>query len=152
MNKLVFTAVATTFFAFSTAYAQLPIKSDTGAVANDIVTSSMQVSALDECYSAIGDQPRTALRLCLDRKVIQAKLQMKMAYRKMESDTRSINSSSTAKVLASLRSSQRAFEGFKSAECQWKFDSAMGGSGSGDFRRSCEVDMLRWRTQQLADK
>jgi len=169
MNKLIFTAVATVFFAINTAYAQLPIKSDKselGATPHDVlntapkpslanaatvVASESQVGALNECYSAMGNQPRTALRLCLDRKAQEAKLQMKTAYKKLEADTRRIDSSSTAKALSSLHASQRAFEGFKSAQCQWKFDSAMGGSGSGDFRNSCEIDMMRLRTLQLAN-
>lgn len=75
---------------------------------------------------------------------------MKLAFDKLKASTSKVDSSSTAKALAALNLSQKAFEAFKTAQCQWKFDSAMGGSGSGDFKQSCEIDMIRWRTQQLS--
>jgi uncharacterized protein YecT (DUF1311 family) len=167
MSKLVSMVVVATSFAIGTAYAQIPAKPDVNAITNgavDIaaisavtaaktaVTSNARAGALNECYSAIGDQPRTALQSCLVRKIREAESQMNIAFKKLEIKTKEIDSSTTAKALTSLRASQNAFERFKNAQCQWEGDSVMGGSGSGDFLNSCKVDLMRWRTKQLADE
>ena len=166
MSKRISAVVITTVFAIGLANAQVPAKPDMSAMTNgavDIattsatvaakatVTSNAPVGALNECYSAIGDQPRTALQSCLEGKRREAKLQMNSAYKKLEADTKEIDSSATVKALTSLRNSQKAFESFKVAQCRWVGDSVMGGSGAGDLLNSCEVDLMRWRTKQLAN-
>ncbi|MNY74389.1 hypothetical protein D3C86_2134090 [compost metagenome] len=76
---------------------------------------------------------------------------MHIAYKKLEAKTKEIDSSATAKALTSLLASQKAFETFKDAQCQWEGDSMMGGSGSGDVLNACKVDLIRWRTKKLSD-
>ncbi|WP_433739840.1 UmoC family flagellar biogenesis regulator [Pseudomonas putida] len=165
MRVLVSSIVVATSFSMGTAFAQAPVKSDMnpiidGAVniaatatttINNPVNSDAQAEALDECFDAIGDKPRTALQPCLALKTREATSQMNIAYKKLEAITKEIDSSATAKALASLLASQNAFEKFKDAQCQWQGDSLMGGSGSGDISSSCNVDLIRWRTKQLSD-
>jgi len=135
--------VAATSLAIGTAFAQAPAKTE--------VTSDAPVGALNECYDTLGDQPRTALQPCLERKTSEALAQMHIAYKKLEAGTKEVDSSSTPKALASLLASQQAFEAFKDAQCQWTGDAMMGGSGSGDVVSACKVDLIRWRTTQLSD-
>jgi uncharacterized protein YecT (DUF1311 family) len=164
MRKLISVVVVATSFVIGTAFAQVPAKPDVNPITNDAVNTAStptttaaktavtsDAGALNECYSTIGDQPRTALQSCLERKTREVTSQMNIAYKKLEAETKEIDSSATAKALASLLASQRAFEKFKDAQCQWEADSAMGGTGAGDFLRSCEVDLIRWRTKQLSD-
>ncbi|KJJ99855.1 MULTISPECIES: lysozyme inhibitor LprI family protein [Pseudomonas] len=135
MRKIISVVIVATAFAMGTATAQ----------------ESAESGALNECYESTGDQPRTALQPCLERKAVEATSQMTTAYNTLEAQTKEIDSSATAKALASLRASQEAFEKFKDAQCQWQADAAMGGSGAGDFLSACNVDLIRWRTKQLAD-
>ncbi|MFQ6571953.1 UmoC family flagellar biogenesis regulator [Pseudomonas sp. UM16] len=135
MKKIISVVVVATLFAMGTATAQEPAAS----------------GALNECYESTGDQPRTALQPCLERKADEATSQMTTAYNKLQAQTKEIDSSATAQALASLRASQEAFEAFKDAQCQWQADAAMGGSGAGDFSSACKVDLIRWRAQQLSD-
>ena len=165
MRKLISVVVVATSFSIGTAFAQVPAKPDVNPITNAAVNMAStptttatktavtsDAGALNECYDSIGnDQPRTALQACLERKTREVTSQMNMAYKKLEAETKEIDSSATAKALASLLASQRAFEKFKDAQCQWEADSAMGGTGAGDFLRSCEVDLIRWRTKQLSD-
>lgn len=166
MKKLVSVAVVVSSFAVGTACAQMPAKPDmddvtngalnvptisAGTAAKIAVTSGAQAGSLNECYSAIGNQPRTALQPCLEDKHGKAMSQMNVAYKKLEAKTKKIDSSATAKALTSLNASQKAFDGFKDAECRWKGDAVMGGSGAGDILISCEVDLMRWRAKQLAE-
>jgi uncharacterized protein YecT (DUF1311 family) len=166
MKKLVSVIVIASSFAVGTACAQIPVKSDTSEVVNGAanmatisagtaakiaVTSGAQAGSLNECYSAIGDQPQTALQSCLKDKRSKAMSRMNVAYQKLVARTKKIDSSATAKALTSLNASQKAFDGFKDAECQWKGDAVMGGSGAGDILISCEVDLMRWRAKQLAE-
>lgn len=143
MNKLISVVVVATSFAVGTAFAQVPAKPD--------VAGDEQAGALNECYKIVGVQPRTALQPCLERLTREATSQMNIAYKKMEADTKAIDSSATAKALTSLLASQKAFEKFKDAQCQWEGDASMGGTGYGDFINSCTVDLIRWRTKQLSD-
>ena len=161
MRKLISVVVVATSFAIGTANAQVPANPDVNAITNgavnmaatSIITAAndAQTGALNECYNTIGDQPRTALQPCLERKTREVTSQMNIAYKKLEARTKEIDSSATAKALASLLASQKAFEKFKDAQCQWESDSAMGGSGAGDFLSACKVDLMRFRTQQLSD-
>jgi uncharacterized protein YecT (DUF1311 family) len=143
MKKNISMIIAATSLAIGTAFAQVPAKTE--------VTNDAPVGALNECYGTLGDQPRTALQSCLERKTSEASAQMHIAYKKLEAETKEIDSSSTPKALASLLASQQAFEAFKAAQCQWAGDAAMGGSGAGDFVSACNVDLIRWRTKQLSD-
>jgi uncharacterized protein YecT (DUF1311 family) len=166
MKKLISVVAVATSFAIGTAFAQAPAKPDvspitsgalntavtpTTTAAKIAVTSDAHAGALNECYNTIGDQPRTALQPCLEGKTREVTSQMNIAYKKLEAQTKEIDSSATAKALASLLASQQAFEKFKDAQCQWEGDSVMGGSGSGDILSSCKVDLIRWRTKQLSD-
>jgi len=166
MRKLISVVVVATTFAIGTAFAQVPAKPDVSPITNGAVnmastpttiaaktavTSDTQAGALNECYNTIGDQPRTALQPCLERKTREVTSQMNIAYKKLEAKTKEIDSSATAKALASLLASQKAFEKFKEAQCQWEGDSVMGGSGAGDILSSCKVDLMRFRTKQLSD-
>lgn len=166
MRKIIFGVVVATSFGIGTAFAQIPARADVNAITNGAVnmaatptttaakiaaTSDTQAGALNECYNAIGDQPRTALQPCLERKAREVTSQMNIAYKKLETKTKEINSSAAAKALISLLASQQSFEKFKDAQCQWEGDSVMGGSGSGDILSSCKVDLMRWRTKQLSD-
>ena len=167
MRKLIsFVAVATSF-SIGTAFAQAPAKPDVSPITSGAlntavtptttsaekiaVTSDAHAGALNDCYNTIGDQPRTALQSCLENKTREVTSQMNIAYKKLEAQTKEIDSSATAKALTSLLASQKAFEKFKDAQCQWEGDSVMGGSGSGDILSSCKVDLIRWRTKQLSD-
>jgi len=147
MNKIICTLVMTTSLAVATAYAQAPAPSHVTAVA----TGGAQPGALTECYSAIGDQLRTALQACLQQKLGEANLQMTSAYEKVMTSTKQADSIATPRALGSLRKAQKTFENFRVAQCQWKGDSAMGGSGAGDFTSACKVDLTRWRATQLAN-
>ena len=164
MRKIISVVVVATSFATGAAFAQVPAKPDVNPVTNGAVNMAStpttttaktavtsDAGALNECYSTLGDQPRTALQSCLERKTREVTSQMKIAYKKLEAQTKEIDSSATPKALASLLASQRTFEKFKDAQCQWEADSAMGGTGAGDFLRSCEVDLMRFRTKQLSD-
>lgn len=166
MKKIISVIVVASSIAVGTACAQMPAKPDVkdvtngavntatisaGTAAKIAVTSGAQAGSLNECYSAIGDRPRTALQPCLEDKRSKAISQMNIAYKKLEAKTKKIDSSATAKALTSLNESQKAFDGFKDAQCQWKGDAVMGGSGAGDILISCEVDLMRWRTKQLAE-
>ncbi|WP_321836261.1 lysozyme inhibitor LprI family protein [Pseudomonas kulmbachensis] len=165
MRKIISVVVVATSFATGAAFAQVPAKPDVNPVTNGAVNMAStpttttaktavtsDAGALKECYDAIGDdQPRTALQPCLERKTREVTSQMNIAYKKLEAQTKEIDSSATPKALASLLASQRTFEKFKDAQCQWEADSAMGGTGAGDFLRSCEVDLMRFRTKQLSD-
>lgn len=166
MRKIIIGVVVATSVGIGTAFAQIPARDEMNAITNGAVnmtatptntaaktavTSDTQAGALNECYKAIGDQPRTALQPCLERKAREATSQMKIAYKKLEAQTKEIDSSATAKALTSLLASQKAFEKFKEAQCQWEGDSMLGGSGSGDIFSSCKVDLMRWRTKQLSD-
>ncbi|MFJ7315431.1 UmoC family flagellar biogenesis regulator [Pseudomonas sp. NPDC098747] len=166
MKKLISVVAVATSFAMGTAFAQAPAKADvnpitsgalntavtpTTTAARMAVTSDAHAGALDECYNTIGDQPRAALQPCLEGKTREATSQMNSAYKKLEAQTKEVDSSATAKALSSLLASQKAFEKFKDAQCQWEVDAAMGGSGSGDILSSCKVDLIRWRTKQLSD-
>jgi uncharacterized protein YecT (DUF1311 family) len=166
MRKHISVAIAAASFAIGTAFAQVPAKPDVNAITNGAVSmaatstttaaktavsSDARVGALNECYDTIGDQPRTALQSCLERKTREVTSQMYIAYKKLEAETKAIDSSATAKALTSLLASQKAFETFKDAQCQWEGDSLMGGSGSGDVLTACKVDLIRWRTKQLSD-
>lgn len=166
MRKLISVVAVATSFAIGTAFAEVPAKPDvnpitngavnmastpTTTVAKAAVASDAQAGALNECYNSIGDKPRTALQPCLEGKTREVTSQMNTAYKKLEAKTKEIDSSATAKALASLLASQKAFEKFKDAQCQWESDSAMGGSGAGDFLSACKVDLMRFRTQQLSD-
>jgi uncharacterized protein YecT (DUF1311 family) len=165
MRKLVSAVVVAAAFAIGLANAQVPAKPGMNAITNGAVgiattsattaakatvSSNAPLGALNECYNAIGDQPRTALQSCLEGKLREARSQMNSTYKKLEAQTKEIDSSATVKALASLHTSQKAFESFKDAQCLWVGDSVMGGSGSGDLFNSCEVDLVRWRTKQLA--
>lgn len=156
--------VAATLFAVGSATAQTPPKGDVSLIANGesnklaaaaaqqpTVTGTAQAGALNACYAAIGNQPRTALKACLDRKISEAASQMNAAYKTLYAKTKSVDSSATAKALVSLRRSQSSFNTFKDAQCQWQGDAAMGGSGSGDFQGACKADLMSWRTSQLAE-
>lgn len=166
MRKLISLVAVATLFSIGTAFAQAPAKPDvspitsgavnteatpTSSAAKIAVTSDAHAGALNDCYNTIGDQPRTALQPCLENKTREVTSQMNIAYKKLEAQTKEIDSSATAKALTSLLASQKAFEKFKNAQCQWEADSAMGGSGSGDILSSCKVDLMRWRTEQLSD-
>ena len=159
MRKLISVVAVATSFAIGTAFAQVPARPDVNPITNGTVnvaaktavTSDARAGALNECYDTIGDQPRTVLQSCLERKIREATSQMHIAYKKLEAKTKEIDSSATAKVLTSLLASQKAFETFKDAQCQWEGDSMMGGSGSGDVLNACEVDLIRWRTKKLSD-
>jgi uncharacterized protein YecT (DUF1311 family) len=164
MRKLISVVAVATSFAIGTAFAQVPAKPDVNPITNGAVNMAStptttaaktavtsDAGALNECYSAIGDQPRTALQSCLERKTREVTSQMNIAYKKLEAKTKEIDSSATAKALASLLASQKAFEKFKDAQCQWEGDSAMGGSGAGDILSSCKVDLMRFRAKQLSD-
>ena len=166
MRNIISVVAVAASFAMGTAFAQAPAKPDVNPITNGAinpavtpgttgadkiaVTRDANAGALDECYASIGDQPRTALQACLEGKTREATSQMNIAYKKLEAQTKEIDSSATAKALASLLASQRAFEKFKDAQCQWESDAAMGGSGSGDFLSSCKVDLMRWRAKQLS--
>ena len=164
MRTLISVVAVATSFVIGTAFAQVPAKPDVNPIKNDAVNMAStpttiaaktavtsDAGALNECYSTLGDQPRTALQSCLERKTREVTSQMNTAYKKLEAETKEIDSSATAKALASLLASQKAFEKFRDAQCQWEADSAMGGTGAGDFLRSCEVDLMRFRTKQLSD-
>lgn len=165
MRKLISVVVVATSFATGAAFAQVPAKPDVNPVTNGAVNMAStpttttaktavtsDAGALKECYDAIGDdQPRTALQPCLERKTREVTSQMNIAYKKLEAQTKEIDSSATAKALESLLASQKAFEKFKDAQCQWESDSMMGGSGSGDILSACKVDLMRWRTKQLSE-
>ncbi|MBK5415530.1 lysozyme inhibitor LprI family protein [Pseudomonas sp. TH31] len=166
MRKTIFGVVVATSFGIGTAFAQIPAKPDVNPITNGAVnmaatptttaakiavTSDAHAGALNDCYNTIGDQPRTALQPCLENKTREVTSQMNIAYKKLEAQTKEIDSSATAKALASLLASQKVFEKFKDAQCQWEADSAMGGSGAGDILSSCKVDLMRWRTEQLSD-
>jgi uncharacterized protein YecT (DUF1311 family) len=166
MRVLISSVVVATSFSIGTAFAQVPVKPDVNPITNGAVNiaatattttiktpvnSDAQSGALNECYETIGDEPRTALQSCLERKTREATSQMNFAYKKLEAKTKEIDSSATAKALTSLLASQNAFERFKDAQCRWEGDSVMGGSGSGDISSSCNVDLTRWRTKQLSD-
>ena len=164
MRKLISVVAVATSFVIGTAFAQVPAKPDVNPITNDAVNlastptdtaaktaATSDAGALNECYSTLGDQPRTALQSCLERKTREVTSQMNIAYKKLEAKTKEIDSSATAKALASLLASQKAFEKFKDAQCQWEGDSTMGGSGAGDFVSACKVDLMRFRTKQLSD-
>jgi uncharacterized protein YecT (DUF1311 family) len=166
MRNLISVVAVATSFAIGTAFAQVPAKPDVNPITNGTVnvaatstttaaktavTSDARAGALNECYDTIGDQPRTVLQSCLERKIREATSQMHIAYKKLEAKTKEIDSSATAKALTSLLASQKAFETFKDAQCQWEGDSMMGGSGSGDVLNACKVDLIRWRTKKLSD-
>ena len=146
MRTRIFKAMVVTSFLIGTAYAQTATQPDT----NTSVASNGLNGALNACYTAIGDQPRTALQSCLNSKLLQATAHMHIAYEKTKTVTKKIDSSATAKALVSLRNSQQSFENFKNAQCQWQGDAAMGGSGAGDFIISCKIDLTEWRTGQLS--
>ncbi|WP_202210512.1 lysozyme inhibitor LprI family protein [Pseudomonas paraversuta] len=166
MRKLISVVAVATTFAMGTAFAQAPAKPDVNPIANSAINTAVapgtaaakiavandaQTGALNECNNSIGDQPRTALQSCLEGKTREITSQMNIAYKKLEAQTKEIDSSATAKALESLLASQKAFEKFKDAQCQWESDSMMGGSGSGDILSACKVDLMRWRTKQLSE-
>lgn len=105
--------------------------------------------SLGECYKQIGDQSRRALEGCLNGLLSKAQQAMQKTYDRAEEQLKQTGSAGVPAALASLRASQKAFESFRDAECRRVGDAALGGSGSGDFEQSCEVDLTRWRTEQL---
>ncbi len=106
--------------------------------------------ALSQCYAEIGDKPRTELEACLGKMKKQARHALGQQLDKTRKDIIDTGSSAGDDALKSLEHSQKAFETFLKAECQRVIDAAMGGSGAGDFGQGCEVDLLHWRTKQLA--
>lgn len=166
MRNHIAAVMTATSLVIGTAYAQVPTKSDVDAVTDSAInmatrpkstaentemTNDERVGALKECYDTIGDKPRTTLQSCLERKTHEVTSQMYIAYKKLEAKTKEIDTNATTKALTSLLASQKAFETFKDAQCQWEGDSMLGGSGSGDILSACKVDLIRWRTKQLSD-
>lgn len=107
--------------------------------------------ALSQCYAEIGDKPRTELAGCLDKKAEEAKAALDAKFSAVKKEIEDTGSSASEAAVKSLDASQEAFKAFKTAECQRVTDAAMGGSGAGDFARGCEVDLIRWRTNQLGE-
>ncbi|WP_343314576.1 lysozyme inhibitor LprI family protein [Brucella sp. BE17] len=107
--------------------------------------------ALSQCYAEIGVKPRTELESCLNNHAEEAKNALKAKFTAVKKEIEDTGSSASEAAVKSLEASQEAFEAFKRAECQRVSDAAMGGSGAGDFARGCDIDLMRWRTNQLGE-
>ncbi|CAM3554191.1 Lysozyme inhibitor LprI N-terminal domain-containing protein [Bordetella sputigena] len=120
-----------------------------GAHAAEPVTSS---SVLNTCASSVADQPRTAVRGCLNTGLKEAQEQMAAAYAQVESGLKQIDSASTPEALHTLKHSQDGFKSFLHKECKRQGAAMMGGTGAGDMEVACQVALTRWRTAQLLQK
>jgi uncharacterized protein YecT (DUF1311 family) len=119
------------------------------SVAAQVTPPAHEGDALTACYKSVGNQPRTAIAPCLNKKLQAATIQMHEAYGEAGDALRRVDSAGMPAAVASLKASQDLFDHFMRAECQREGDALMGGSGAGDVQLSCQVNLTRWRTAAL---
>ena len=108
------------------------------------------LSPLEQCYQSVGDAPRTKLQAA----------GCKTEYRKCHLNTilarqnRKLHHSiqpGSEKAIQSLNLSHSAFITFRDAECRYRYDATLGGSGAGDIMKACQIDPTNWRIKQLQE-
>ncbi|MNG54804.1 hypothetical protein D3C79_128560 [compost metagenome] len=104
---------------------------------------------INDCYHATEGGSRIAIAKCLQDELDAAEKGLVITYEKVTEGIESTHSAGTDVALNSLQRSQKAFEYFREAECQRVDDSALGGSGAGDFKQACKVHLTRWRIDEL---
>lgn len=109
------------------------------------------LSPLEECYQSVGDAPRTKIAGCLDAKLNAANTRLNTILAQQKQEITSLNSAGSEKAIQSLNLSHSAFIAFRDAECRYRYDAALDGSGAGDIMKACQIDLTNWRIKQLQE-
>lgn len=109
------------------------------------------LSPLEQCYQSVGDAPRTKIAGCLDAKLNTANTRLNTILARQKQETASLHSAGSEKAIQSLNLSHSTFITFRDAECRYRYDATLGGSGAGDIMKACQIDLTNWRIKQLQE-
>ncbi|HHZ8503804.1 TPA: UmoC family flagellar biogenesis regulator [Morganella morganii] len=109
------------------------------------------LSPLEQCYQSVGDAPRTKIAGCLDAKLNTANTRLNTILAQQKQEIASLNSAGSEQAIQSLNLSHSAFITFRDAECRYRYDATLGGSGAGDIMKACQIELTNWRIKQLQE-
>lgn len=109
------------------------------------------LSPLEQCYQSAGDAPRTKIAGCPDAKLNAANTRLNTILAQQKQEITSLHSAGSEKAIQSLNLSHSAFITFRDAECRYRYDATLGGSGAGDIMKACQIDLTNWRIKQLQE-
>ncbi|EPP1218765.1 UmoC family flagellar biogenesis regulator [Morganella morganii] len=110
-----------------------------------------RLSPLEQCYQSVGDSPRTKIAGCLGAKLNAANTRLNTILAQKKQEIASLHSAGSEKAIQSLNLSHSAFITFRDAECRYRYDATLGGSGAGDIMKACQIDLTNWRIKQLQE-
>ncbi|MEQ5119917.1 lysozyme inhibitor LprI family protein [Morganella morganii] len=108
-------------------------------------------SPLEQCYQSVGDAPRTKIAGCLDAKLNTANARLNTILAQQKQEIASLNSAGSEQAIQSLNLSHSTFIAFRDAECRYRYDATLGGSGAGDIMKACQIELTNWRIKQLQE-
>lgn len=108
-------------------------------------------SPLEQCYQSVGDAPRTKIAGCLDAKLNTANARLNTILAQQKQEIASLNSAGSEQAIQSLNLSHSTFIAFRDAECRYRYDATLGGSGAGDIMKACQIELTNWWIKQLQE-
>lgn len=109
------------------------------------------LSPLEQFYQSAGDAPRTKIAGYPDAKLNAANTRLNTILAQQKQEITSLHSAGSEKAIQSLNLSHSAFITFCDAECRYRYDATLGGSGAGDIMKACQIDLTNWRIKQLQE-
>ncbi len=107
-------------------------------------------NAINDCWAHA--QTHWQVYTCLDQKIKAQQQNLNEAYQKAEASTQSFapaNPQLAKQLLANLQSSKENFDQYEKTQCNYVLAAGAGGSGAGDMKAGCMIDLMQSQTQLL---
>lgn len=109
-------------------------------------------NAINQCWAESTDHPE--VYTCLAKKVALQQQILVNAYEKAQAAVESFapaNPTLSKHLLVELANSRKNFEAYQKMQCQLAMDAAGGGSGAGDVKAGCMIDLSKSQTALLVN-
>ncbi len=117
----------------------------------DVISSQAKEArrgALGECDS--GFRSAAALARCLENLRVKSEAEFEAASQRMMNEMRALDAANPGMhAQAAFLSAEKAFAGFREADCRWHETASGGGVEGNQLYRSCMVEQTRSRLAEL---
>jgi len=107
-------------------------------------------NAINQCWAESTDHPE--VYTCLAKKVALQQQILTNAYKKAQVSIENFapaNPPLAKRLLTELATTQQNFENYQKTQCQYVMNLADGGSGAGDMKAGCMIDLAKSQTLLL---
>lgn len=112
-----------------------------------LISTNSLAATEDECDS--NDTSNLMMKICVAADYQKADEKLNTIYKQMASSLKKENSEMSKEILSRLVKAQKAWVGFRDAECDLQATEMLGGTGEGLVALACLKDLTEKRVEEL---